>query len=204
MDYNKIGELITKERKTKKLTQAKLAEKLFVSEKTISKWETGRGIPDTNSLQKLCEIFDISVNELLNGERIPQDKYITKAEEQLLTLQQEKEQVTKRLLWAEIIFGSIILVAFLAVLINAVYTIETLHIYTLPIIAIVISTVFFITAMSLALYIEQKAGYYVCSKCDHKYVPKYHQVYFAIHINRTRLMKCPHCKKISWNKKVVK
>ena len=70
MNYNKIGEFIISERKAKKLTQAKLAEKLFVSEKTVSKWETGKGVPDTSSLPKLCEIFNCTLNELLNGERI--------------------------------------------------------------------------------------------------------------------------------------
>ena len=70
MDYNKIGNFIATERKAKKLTQAKLAEKIFVSEKTVSKWENGKGIPDTNSLPKLCEIFNISLNELLSGERL--------------------------------------------------------------------------------------------------------------------------------------
>ena len=60
MDYNKIGQFIASERKNLKLTQAKLAEKLFVSEKTISKWENGNGVPDTNTLPKLCEIFRIS------------------------------------------------------------------------------------------------------------------------------------------------
>ena len=62
MNYNKIGEFIASERKALNLTQSKLAEKLFISEKTISKWENGRGIPDTNSLPKLCEIFNISLN----------------------------------------------------------------------------------------------------------------------------------------------
>ena len=84
MDYNKIGHLIMTERKAKKLTQAKLAEKLFVSEKTISKWEKGNGIPDTNILPKLCEIFEISINELLNGERLTKEEYTSKAEEKLL------------------------------------------------------------------------------------------------------------------------
>ena len=69
MDYNKIGEFIAKERKSKKMTQAKLAEKLFVSEKTISKWEQGKGVPDTENLPKLCEIFGVTLNELLAGER---------------------------------------------------------------------------------------------------------------------------------------
>ena len=73
MDYKKIGEFISLERKAKKLTQAKLAEKLFVSEKTISKWENGNGVPDTSILQKLCEIFGVSLNELLSGERVSED-----------------------------------------------------------------------------------------------------------------------------------
>ena len=63
MDYNKIGDFIAEKRKEKKLTQAKLAEKIFVSEKTISKWENGKGLPDTASLPKLCEILDITLNE---------------------------------------------------------------------------------------------------------------------------------------------
>ena len=66
MDYNKIGKFITEERKKQKLTQAKLAEKIFVSEKTISKWENGNGIPDTKSLELLSKIFEVSLNELLN------------------------------------------------------------------------------------------------------------------------------------------
>ena len=70
MDYIKIGNFIMQERKAKKLTQAKLAEKVFVSEKTVSKWENGKGLPDTNSLPKLCEILGVSLNELLSGEKI--------------------------------------------------------------------------------------------------------------------------------------
>ena len=95
MDYNKIGEFIATERKTKKLTQAKLGELVFVSEKTISKWENGNGIPDTNSLVKLCEVFEVSLNELLNGGRMSKEEYKNKAEEELLKLQKEKEESTK-------------------------------------------------------------------------------------------------------------
>ncbi len=204
MDYNKIGELIISERKAKKLTQAKLSEKLFVSEKTISKWETGKGIPDANSLQKLSEIFDISINELLNGERITTDSYSEKAEQQLLKLRQEKQDSDRRLLVTEIILAIISTISFIIILLGAVYAIETLHIYTLPIIAIILDVIMYITAMSFGLFIEQKAGYYLCPKCNHKYIPTYTQVYLAMHINRTRFMKCPHCKKISWNKKIIK
>ena len=69
MDYKKIGQFIESERKNLNITQAKLAEKLFVSNKTISKWENGKGIPDTESLKKLSEVFGVSINDLLNGEK---------------------------------------------------------------------------------------------------------------------------------------
>ena len=70
MDYNKIGSLIMNERKAKKLTQAKLAEKIFVSEKTISKWECGKGLPDVSIMPDLCGALSLTINELLNGEHI--------------------------------------------------------------------------------------------------------------------------------------
>ena len=55
-----------------------------------------------------------------------------------------------------------------------------------------------------AMKIEQTAGYYVCAKCGHKYVPQYKSVFMAMHYGRTRYMRCPECKKMSWQKKVVK
>ena len=65
MDYNKIGTFITNERKEKNLTQAKLAEKLFVSEKTISKWENGTSDPSTSNLIALAKLYGVSVEQLL-------------------------------------------------------------------------------------------------------------------------------------------
>ena len=61
---------------------------------------------------------------------------------------------------------------------------------------------FLITGVSIALKIETEEGYYECQKCHHKYIPSYRQVYFAMHIGRTRYMKCPHCQKRSWQKKI--
>ena len=204
MDYNKIGNLIANERKAKNLTQAKLAEQLFVSEKTVSKWETGKGVPDTNSLPLLCEIFNISINELLNGERLTSDKYTTKAEETLLTLQTDNELTTKRLLKAEIILGLYSTFIFLSLLFTAIYFIEKMALIALPTVLIVVGVVLFFIGISFCIYIEQKAGFYICDHCKHKYVPTYKKVFCARHIGRSRYMKCPHCKKYSWNKKVVK
>ena len=204
MDYNKIGNFIAVERKAKKLTQAKLAEKLFISEKTVSKWENGNGIPDTNSLPKLCRIFNVSLNELLNGERIKEEGYMNKAEQKLLELQKEKEQSDKRLLVSEIVLGSITTISFLIILLTSLYGIFELKVYVLPIIMIIVGLAIFLTGVSFCLYIEQKAGYYVCKKCNHKYVPTFKQVFFAMHAGRTRYMKCPNCNQKSWNKKVIK
>lgn len=68
MNQEKIGKFIAELRKEKNLTQVQLAHQLGVSDRTISKWETGRGMPDVSILKKLSETLGISVNELLCGE----------------------------------------------------------------------------------------------------------------------------------------
>lgn len=201
MDYNKIGNFILNERKAKKLTQAKLAEKLFVSEKTVSKWENGKGIPDTNILPKLCEIFEISLNELLNGERIISEKYIDKAEEKLFELQKAKEECDKRMLSMEIVVGALSVI----ILISLTFIASFLEMKNwAKILLIAFGIVTALTGICFAVKIEQIAGYYICKRCNHKYVPTYKQVLWAPHINRKRYMKCPCCKKNSWQKKVLK
>jgi len=67
MEIIKVGKLIQKLRKEQKLTQQELGDKLGVSPKTISKWETGGGLPDISFLKKISEIFNITIEELLDG-----------------------------------------------------------------------------------------------------------------------------------------
>lgn len=201
MNYSKIGDFILNERKLKKLTQAKLAEKLFVSEKTVSKWENGKGIPDTNTLPKLCELFGISINELLNGERISTKDYANKAEDKLLELRNEKEESDKRLLLAEVVIG----VSASLCLLTLVFVASFVEMQSwIRIFLIVVGFVMFLIPMFFAIRIEQKAGYYECKKCHNRYVPTYNQVCFSMHLGRTRYMKCPKCQQKSWNKKVLK
>ena len=90
MDQIKTGKFIAEERKNKKLTQRQLAEILNISDKTISKWETGNGFPEISLLQPLCRALDISVNELLSGERLSEDEYKKKAEENMVDIMKEK------------------------------------------------------------------------------------------------------------------
>ena len=86
MDYGKIGAFIANERKQKNMSQIELAEELCVSPKTVSKWETGKGLPETAILTNLCAVLKISLNELLSGERLTTQQYVEQAEENMTTL----------------------------------------------------------------------------------------------------------------------
>ncbi|RKJ20814.1 XRE family transcriptional regulator [bacterium D16-50] len=86
MDQIKSGRFLAACRKEKDLTQRQLAEILHVSDKTVSKWETGKGLPEAQLMLPLCEALGISVNELLSGERLTETEYQRKAEENMVNL----------------------------------------------------------------------------------------------------------------------
>ena len=123
MNQIKIGKFIAKCRKKNNLTQMQLAEKLNITDRAISKWKNGKGMPDSSIMLDLCNELKISVNELLCGELIEMNNYNEVAEKMLLEMAQ--------------------------------------------------------------------------------YVPKYSQVYFAMHSGTTRYMKCPKCNKKSWQRKTL-
>lgn len=89
MNQKKIGEFIAELRKGKGLTQRQLADAVGVSDKTISKWECGNGLPEMSNIPILCDVLGININELLSGERLEQEIYTEKAEENMMTLMQE-------------------------------------------------------------------------------------------------------------------
>lgn len=200
MDQIKIGGFIAERRKAQNLTQAQLAEKLNLTDRAISKWETGKGMPDSSVMLDLCEILGISVNELLKGEKIEMEHYNEEAEKTLLEMRKETEKHHTAMLRMEIILGVISTVSAFTLLFLALYAIES---KPLLISLCGIAAVIFITGMASCLKIEQAAGYYVCASCGHRYIPTYRSVFWAMHMGRTRYMKCPACGKKSWNKKVV-
>lgn len=200
MDLIKIGKFIATCRKNKKLTQEELAEKLYVTDRAVSKWERGICLPDASKMIDLCNILDINVNELLIGEKLDMKEYNKKTEELLLDMARQKEQTDRELLRMEIVIGLITVLAFLTLILIA--SLVDMPNY-LRVILIVIGSIIFAYGISNALKIEQVAGYYECNKCHHKYVPTYSSVFWAMHMGRTRYMKCPKCNKYSWNKKVI-
>lgn len=95
MEQKKIGEFIAAQRKEKQMTQKQLGEALGISDKAISKWECGKGLPDISIMVPLCELLEINVNELLSGEHLTEDAYSRKAEENMMNLIQESENQKK-------------------------------------------------------------------------------------------------------------
>ena len=95
MNQEKIGKFIAECRKEKSLTQVQLAEKLNMSYKSISKWETGRGMPDSSVMLELCNYLGISVNELLSGEHLNEQEYQEKANENIISIAKESDKNRK-------------------------------------------------------------------------------------------------------------
>ena len=83
MDQIKIGKFIAETRKAQSMTQKQLADVLSISDKTISKWECGKGLPEVSLMLPLCDVLHITVNDLLSGAKISQTDYQKKAEENL-------------------------------------------------------------------------------------------------------------------------
>lgn len=201
MDQIKIGRFIAQCRKEQNLTQMQLAEKLGITDRAISKWENGKAMPDSSIMIELCDILEITVNELLYGERIMKNKYDEKLEQNLIEMVKQKEDADKRLLRLEILIGvPLSIIYFVLIFVASFVQMQD----WLRILLICIGIIPFVGYAFYAVRIEQVAGYYECQECGHKYVPKYTSVLFAMHINRTRYMKCPNCNKKSWQKKIIK
>ena len=111
MDQIKIGRFIADERKRKGYTQKQLSEKLEISDKTISKWERGNGFPEVSLLLPLCNELEITVNELLSGERVSEEDYLKKAEENMVNLVREAQESKKKIILSAMAAGLTIIAA---------------------------------------------------------------------------------------------
>ena len=200
MNYSKIGNFIKNERKSKKLTQAKLAEMLFVSEKTISKWENGNGIPDTSSLPKLCEILGVDLSELLNGEKSSTKNSNQKNEQLLYNITEELESKNKIIWRAMWVIMTVSIIALISGLLIARFLILE---GVWQLITIIGFSVVFLIPCFYVLKLEVSVGAYKCKNCGQEITPSYKQALNSMHIGTTRYLKCPNCKKRSWCKKVL-
>ncbi|MBQ7474444.1 MAG: helix-turn-helix domain-containing protein [Clostridia bacterium] len=203
MDQLKTGKLIAKMRKERALTQAQLAEKLGVTDRAVSKWETGKSLPDASLMLDLCGLLGITVNDLLSGEVVSMENYNEKTEKNLLEMIKQKEKADKRLLKLEVLTG-VLSSLFLASMALIAAAMKTMGAETwIAVLLIGVGLAQFIVSATVCLRIEQVAGYYKCENCGSVYVPSFKSVNLAMHMGRTRYMKCPSCGKKSWQKKVI-
>lgn len=200
MDQIKIGKFIAQRRKQCNLTQLQLADQLGITDRAVSKWETGKSLPDSSIMLDLCETLKITVNDLLSGEVVSMEKRNEEMENRLLELVRDKEQADKQLLRLETVITLLVSAIMLALIIVASFV-------AMPdwarIVLIVVGFIPFVIGIVFALRIEQTAGYYHCEKCGNRYVPAWNSVVWSVHIGTTRYMKCPKCGKKSWQKKVT-
>ena len=201
MNQKKIGKFIAERRKTAGLTQMQLAEKLNITDRAVSKWETGKTLPDASLMLELCDILGISVNELLSGEKISMENNNQKNEQLLLQMAKEVEQKNKTIwtsMWIIMIVSIIGLLG--GIFVAALYIPEGVW----QLVAIIGITILFLIPCFYALKLEVSVGAYKCKNCGHEIVPTYTEALNAMHMGTTRYFKCPECNKKTWCKKVLK
>ena len=201
MDLIKIGIFIATCRKNKKLTQEELAEKLYVTDRAVSKWERGLCLPDASKLIDLCNILDINVNELLIGEKLDMKEYNKKTEQLLLDMAKQEEINNKKIMMNMYVIIITTIIFYISITLLACLTLkEGILLGTI----ICISTIITVLICFYGFKLEVDAGYYECKNCHHRFTENnYLSALLAPHLNTTRYLKCPKCNKRSWAKKVM-
>ena len=206
MDNVKIGEFIKDLRKEKNLTQGELAERLSVSPKTVSKWECGVGAPDVSIMVELCKELGVTVNELLSGERIENENYIAKAEENFISVLEDGKK-NKKNTKALVIIGIASLLNFLAVMLVLAYVMEykllegTFFKEWMGYVAIVFEMLVLLATVIPLCILDNSNGYFECKNCGNRFRPKDKEFINAPHAHTTRLLTCPKCGKKTWCKR---
>ena len=201
MDQIKIGKFIAECRKKKNLTQAQLAEKLNVTDRAISKWETGKAMPDSNIMLELCNILGINVNELLCGEMINMEQKDKQLNELILQMATNEERYHKRLLHSAIVIIATSLVALICLITLISLLIPECGFQDF---LIIVSVILFIIPCVIALKFKVETGYYECKNCQHMFVPNYKEIALLMQTPTRRLLKCTKCGKWTWCKKLTK
>ena len=194
MDQIKTGRFIAEQRKAHGMTQRQLAEKLSVSDKTVSKWECGNGLPEVSLMLPLCELLSINVNELLSGERLDADSYKQHAEENMMKLIDERKENKRKLILEVVVVMITLLASCTLIMLSGLWEMETWLRVTL----IAIGLVVMFGGIGVAAVLEMTAGYFECSKCGAYFVPTKTAYIMGVHTVMRRHLKCPHCGKRNW------
>ena len=189
MEPTRIGRFIAERRKALGLTQRQLAEQLSVSDKAVSKWETGRGLPDVLLMPPLCAALGITVNDLLSGERVGEGDYRKKAEENMMELMRENAENRQRLLQS-IACGGVTVVAVCALVALAAFL-------PLPAFArvalLLLAMATAVVGIWAAATLDARAGWFECPHCKELFVPPMADYVKGCHTFTKRRLTCPRC-----------
>lgn len=199
MDQIMIGKFIASERKRKGYTQKQLSEKLGISDKTISKWERGNGFPEVSLLLPLCNELDITVNELLSGERVSEEDYRKKAEENMVNLVREAQESKKKIIMSAMVALLVIVAAVPLFVISGAIEMDNWIRITL----IVIGLVVIVFGIAIACVLDREAGAYECPECKTRFVPDMKDYIMGAHTITKRKLTCPHCGAHRYCRKVL-
>ncbi|MGN1148239.1 MAG: helix-turn-helix domain-containing protein [Lachnospiraceae bacterium] len=199
MDQILIGKFIAEERKRKGYTQKQLSEKLGISDKTVSKWERGNGFPEVSLLLPLCSELDITVNELLSGERVSEEDYRKKAEENMVNLVKEAQESKKRIILSAMVAMLVIIAATPLFVISGAIQMDN----WIRVLLIVIGLVVIVMGIAIACVLDREAGAFECPDCKTRFVPEMGAYVMGPHTITKRKLKCPNCGAHKYCKKVL-
>lgn len=189
MDQIKIGKFIAETRKAQNMTQKQIADVLSISDKTISKWECGKGLPEVSLMLPLCDALHITVNDLLSGAKVSRIDYQKKAEENMMNLMKENEENKKRMALS-VICGVITIIAVCSLVVIASY-LEMPTAARIALIAFAAATA--VMGIGAAAMLEIKAGYFECPHCKALFVPTAGEYVKGYHTFTKRKLTCPEC-----------
>jgi len=178
-----------------------LAEKLNITDRAISKWETGKAMPDSEIMLDLCNILGINVNELLCGENIEMEQKDEQLNELIFQMAKNEERYHKRLLHSACVIIATSLAALICLMTLISLLIPECGFQYFLIIA---SVILFIIPCIIALKFKVETGYYECKNCQHMFVPNYKEIALLMQTPTRRLLKCTKCGKWTWCKKLSK
>ena len=199
MDQITIGKFIAAERKRKGYTQKQLSEKLGISDKTVSKWDRGNGFPEVSLLLPLCNELDITVNELLSGERVSKEDYQKKAEENMVNLVKEAQESRKKIILSAMVGLLTIIAAVPLFVISGAIPMEL----WIRVLLIVTGLVVVIIGIAIACILDREAGAYECPDCHTRFIPEMGEYIMGPHTITKRKLKCPNCGAHKYCKKVL-
>ena len=151
--------------------------------------QEGNGFPEVSLLLPLCIELEITVNELLSGERVSEDDYRKKAEENMVNLVKEAQESKKKIILSTMVAGLSVVAAVPLVMVAGMLEMET----WLRILLIVISLTIIGMGVSIACILDREAGAFECPECNNRFVPDMKSYVMGLHTITKRKLVCPHC-----------